>query len=113
MVINVYTSNPADQGLAGFALALGHNLCRPVRLLPLTQLPAPDPVRRQQLKTLRLELLDSIKTAEFGLEQYRSGAWQPDAGHENGLRFDLEALKNRLRGIDTVLGTEKGGEDNA
>ena len=62
---------------------------------------------------MRLELLDDIKTAEFSLEQYRSGAWQPDAGHESGLRFDLEALKNRLRGIETVLGTEKGAEDNA
>ena len=110
-LLTVYCSQPASGQMATFLLAFSQGQSVVVR--PIIDIPAPDPVRRQQLKTLRLELLDSIKTAEFGLEQYRSGAWQPDAGHENGLRFDLEALKNRLRGIDTVLGTEKGGEDNA
>jgi hypothetical protein len=109
--ITVYCSQPASGQMATFLLAAGQGHQLVVR--PMTELPVPDPQRRQQLKTLRLELLNDIKTAEFGLEQYRSGGWQPDAGHESGLRFDLEALKNRLRGIETVLGTEKGAADNA
>ena len=113
MVINVYTSNPADQGLAGFALALGHNLGRPVRLLPLSQLPAPDPLRRQALRVEHAELLESIALTEHFLGLYERGEHQPDAGKENGLRFDLEALHNRRRGVVAVLGLGKGGKDNA
>jgi hypothetical protein len=113
MVINVYTSNPADQGLAGFALALGHNLCRPVQLLPLTQLPAPDLLRRQALRVEREELLEQIAQTQHDLERFHFGEWAPDAGRENGLRFTLEALNNRLRAVDAILGLGKGGEDNA
>ena len=113
MVINVYTSNPADQGLVGFVLALGHNLQRPVRLLPLSQLPAPDPLRRQALRVEHAELLEAIALAEHFLRLYARGERQPDASHENGLRFDVEALRNRLRGVETVLGLHSPGADNA
>lgn len=112
-VINVYTSNPTDQGLVGFALALGHNLQRPVRLLPLAQLPAPDPLRRQALRVEHAELLEAIALAEHFLGQYQRGERQPDAGNENGLRFDLEALNNRRRGVEAVLGLHAPGPDNA
>ena len=113
MVINVYTSNPADQGLVGFALALGHNLQRPVRLLPLAQLPAPDPLRRQALRVEHAELLEAITLTEHFLGLYQRGECPPDAGNESGLRFDLEALRNRLRGVKTVLGLHAPGADNA
>ena len=109
----LYTSDSTDQGLHGFVEVLAMNLGRKARILPLTALPRPDTQRRQALRLERGELLESIQRAEFGLEQYCSGAWQPDAGHESGLRFDLEALKNRLRAVETVLGVEKGGADNA
>lgn len=112
-VITVYTSNPADQGLAGFVLALGHNLCRPVQLLPLSQLPAPDLLRRQRLRVERTELVEAIALAQHDLDRYTYGEAQPDASRESGLRFDLDALTNRLRGVDTVLSTERGGPDNA
>ncbi|MDB5270223.1 MAG: hypothetical protein JWP58_3263 [Hymenobacter sp.] len=111
--ITVYTSNPADQGLAGFALALSHNLCRPVLLRPLHALPAPDPLRRQALRVEHTELLEAIALAEHFLGQYERGERQPDAGNENGLRFDLEALHNRRRGVAAVLSLHTPGPDNA
>lgn len=105
----VYTSQPASGQMATFMQAVAQNM----DVRPVSQLPAPDPVRRQALRVERIELRDGIKLAEFSLEQYRSGAWQPDAGHESGLRFDLDALNRRLSGLNTVLGTEEGGADNA
>lgn len=113
MVINVYTSNPADQGLAGFALALGHNLQRPVRLLPLTRLPAPDALRLQRRRVERLELVSAIEAVETHLALYAAGELQPDAGKEAGLRFTLDSLKTRLKGVNAVLSSvERGGVDN-
>ena len=111
--LNLYSSSTNDTGLQGFLLAISQNIGCEVKLLPLTLLPRPDPQRRQALRVERAELLSSIQLAGFSLEQYATGAWQPDAGHENGLRFDLEALHNRLRAVQTVLGTEAGGADNA
>ena len=110
--INLYSS-AEDQNLRGFVEAMSHNLGREVKLLPVSLLPAPDPQRRQALRVEQAELEESIQQAEDCLEQYRSGARQPDAGHENGLRFDLESLHNRLRAVNTVLGIEKGGAGNA
>jgi hypothetical protein len=108
----VYTSNPADQGLAGFALALSHNLCRPVRLLPLTQLPAPDALRRQRLRVEQEELLESIAQVEHDLERFHFGEWAPDAGRESGLKSDRDALHARLRAVQAILGLGKGGQDH-
>ena len=112
MVINIYTSNPADRGLAGFAVALGHNLCRPVRLLPLSRLPRPDPLRRQALRVERAELVEAIAWAEHDLERRRYGDVPADAGRENGLQSDLNALQARLRAVNATLALGKGGEDN-
>ena len=113
MVINVYTSNPADVGLQGFALALGHNLCRPVQLLPLTALPAPDVLHLQRKRVEQRELLDAIEAAQTRLALFVSGDLQPDAGTEEGLRFTLESLHTRLKGVSAVLSSvEKGGVDN-
>ncbi|MBF9239488.1 hypothetical protein I2I05_18995 [Hymenobacter sp. BT683] len=107
--INVYTSNATDQGLVAFTLALGMNLGRQINLRPLSQLPKPDPLRRQALRVERVEVLEQLKQAEFCLEQYACGAWQPDASHQEGTRFIVDSLTSRLRGLDAVLSTEKGG----
>ncbi|MBO2007577.1 hypothetical protein [Hymenobacter negativus] len=111
--IFVYTSNPADQGLVGFVLALSHNLRRPVRLLPLAQLPQPDALRLQQKRVEQRDLLDALEAAETHLALYASGDLPPDAGAEAGLRFTLESLNTRLKGVQAVLSSvEIGGQDN-
>jgi hypothetical protein len=112
-MITVYTSNPADRGLAGFVLALGFNLQKPVQLRPLSALPAPDPLRRQRLRVEHAELVEAIAQAEHDLERLHYGDVPADAGRENGLRFDLEALRTRLRAVEAVLSLGKGGVDNA
>ena len=106
----VYTSVPASGQLATFlrAVAEAHH----VDVRPLSALPAPDEHRRQQLRVLRGELQESIDQAQRELNAFASGELQPDAGRESGLRYDLEALNRRLAGINTVLGTEKGGADH-
>ena len=112
-VINIYTTAGVDQGVHGFALALSMNLCRPVRVLPVSQLPAPDALRLQQKRVEQRELLDAIEAADTHLACYTSGQLQPDAGAESGLRYQLESLNTRLKGVNTVLSSvEKGGEDN-
>lgn len=109
--LTVYCSQPASGQMATFLLAIGQ--AHHVVVRPIAELPAPDPLRRQQLRAERAELLEAIALAGHFLGQYQRGERQPDAGNESGLRFDLEALKNRLRGVETVLGTEVGGADNA
>ncbi|MDO7851588.1 hypothetical protein [Hymenobacter convexus] len=111
-MITVYTSDPADRGLAGFVLALGFNLQRPVRLLPLTRLPAPDPLRLQALRVERTELIESIAQAEHDLERLAYGDVPADAGRENGLKADRDALHARLRAVEAMLRVGKGGLHN-
>jgi len=111
-MINVYTSDPTDRSLAGFALALGFNMQRPVRLLPLTCLPAPDPLRLQALRVERTELVESISWAEHDLERLAYGDVPADAGRENGLKSDRDALLARLRAVNAMLGVGKGGLHN-
>ncbi|WP_201980391.1 hypothetical protein [Hymenobacter rubidus] len=107
-VLKVYCSAP-NQGIDGFFLALG----RQVQLMPLELLPNPDPQRRQALELLRAELREEITNAQHDLDRLLYGDVPADAGRENGLKADLDALTSRLRGLDTVLGTQKGGADNA
>ncbi|HEX8659197.1 MAG TPA: hypothetical protein VF690_16780 [Hymenobacter sp.] len=96
--------------MATFLLAL--SAAHSVAIRPVSELPAPDHQRRQYLRAERLQLLDAISLTKAHLAKFRTGEWQPDAGRENGLTFELEALSSRLRGIETVLGTERGGADN-
>lgn len=107
----VYTSEPASPQMATFLRAAAQGLHLDIR--PTTALPAPDPLRRPALRVERTELLASIALAEHFLGLYQRGERQPDAGNESGLRFDLEALRNRLRAVDTVLGLHAPGADNA
>ncbi len=110
-VINFYSSEPDRLGLASFAQALSHNLGCAVRLRPLRELPAPDPARRHALRVERLDVVDRLNRTAWCLEQYRCHQWQPDAGEENGLQADHDALATRLRAIDRVLKV-KGGQGN-
>ncbi|WP_210516434.1 hypothetical protein [Hymenobacter terricola] len=109
--LTVYCSQPASPQMATFLLAVQN--AHGVVIRPVSELPAPDPLRRQQLRVERTGLLEAIAVAAHDLDRLVYGEVQPDAGRENGLRFELEALKRRLSGVNTVLGTEKGGTDNA
>ena len=107
----VYCSQPASGPMATLLLALAQAQGATIR--PLTELPAPDALRLPQKRVERLGLLGDIKAVEKHLALYASGELQPDAGAEQGLRFTLDALNTRLKGVNAVLSsTEKGGVDN-
>ncbi|HEX8505493.1 MAG TPA: hypothetical protein VF630_09005 [Hymenobacter sp.] len=106
----VYTSMPSSGQMTTFLRAVGE--AHHVDVRPISALPAPDEHRRQQLRVVRLELLDAVAETQRDLGCFERGEVQPDAGRENGLRYDLEAYNRRLAGINTVLGTEIGGPDN-
>ena len=106
----VYCSQPSHQMMT-LLVACGQANGAIIR--PLADLRKPDPLHLQQKRVERLELLDAIEAARTSLALYESGELQPDAGAEQGLRFQLESLNTRLKGVNAVLSSvEKGGEDN-
>lgn len=106
-LLRLYTSSPASVKLAD--LGLTGTLAQKVQLLPLTALPAPQAQRRHSLRQERQELRTDIQTIGWSLQQYRSGAWLPDAGRENGLQADLDASISRLRAVEATLRALEGG----
>lgn len=108
----VYCAQPASGQMANFLLAL--NLAQGATIRTLSALPKPDPLRLQQKRVEQAEFLSAIEAVETHLALYASGDLQPDAGKEQGLRFTLESLQTRLKGVQAVLSSvEKGGVDNA
>lgn len=105
--LRLYSSSPASVKLAD--LGLTGQLARQVRLLPLSALPAPRPQRQHALRQERDELRADILTIGWSLQQYRSGAWLPDAGRENGLEADLDASISRLRAVEATLRALEAG----
>jgi len=106
--LTVYCSQPASGQMATFLVAL--DLAQGASIRPLADLRQPDALRLQQKRVEQRELLDAIEAAETSLACYASGELQPDAGTEQGLRYQLEALNTRLKGVNAVLSSvEKGG----
>ena len=110
--INLYTSGVADGLLTSLADSLRAE-GRVVRLLPIEQLPAPDPQRRQALRVEREEISEDLARHRATLQAYRAGRRPADAGRENGLLYDIEALSTRLRAIYSILGEKEGGPADA
>lgn len=110
--IHLYTSNPADQALVGFAQALGHNLGREVQLRPLAQLPAPDPRRLPQLRLERAHVREDLAGAELGLGHLCFVDKAATAAQAETLFARTQALRSRLAVLDAALGAEKGGPRN-
>jgi hypothetical protein len=106
--LRLYTSSPASVKLAD--LGLTGTLAKKVQLLPLTSLPVPNPQRVLSLRQERRELKHDIDTIGWSLQQYRSGAWLPDACRENGLQADLDASISRLRAVEASLRALGGGQ---
>lgn len=99
--LRLYSSSPASLKLA--ELGLTGTLAQKVQVLPLSALPAPKAQRVHALRQERDELRQDIQTIGWSLHQYRSGAWLPDAGRENGLQADLDASISRLRAVEATL----------
>ena len=107
----VYCSQPASGPMATLLLALAQAQGATIR--PLTELPAPDALRLPQKRVEQLELREAIEAVATHLALYAAGELQPDAGKEAGLRFTLESLNTRLKGVNAVLSSvERGGVDN-
>ncbi len=109
----VYTSLPASGELATLLRCLESTTGpRLVVIQPLSALPPPDPDHCQRLRVEQAELEESIQAAELCLQGYRTRQWQPDAGRENGLVSDWNALSTRLRAVKAILRRQKGGPRN-
>ena len=107
----VYCSQPASGQMATFLMAVDQGQGATIRLL--TDLPKPDMLRLQQRRVEKAELLDAIEATQTHLALFASRELQPNAGMEEGLKFQLESLKTRLNGVNAVLSSaEIGGQDN-
>ncbi|MVN77825.1 hypothetical protein GO988_15950 [Hymenobacter sp. HMF4947] len=102
--LTIYTLAPPSYGARAFADYLATQLRSPVRLRPLSELPAPQGERRSSLRLERQELRQDLAVIGWHLEQYAQGRCLPDAGHQNGLLADRDALRSRLRAVERTLG---------
>jgi hypothetical protein len=105
--IRLYTSSPETLKLADLGLS-GHLATR-VQLLPLTALPAPQPQRLVALRQERDEIRRDLAIAKWQLTQFATGSCRPDAGRQEGLKADVDALESRLRAIVLTLKAVGGG----
>jgi hypothetical protein len=108
-MLTIYTSLPASPGLATLVLCLPSEYGQQVQVRPLSELPSPDPAHTQRLRAEQADLQQTLQRVEWSLEQYRSGQWQPDAGEQNGLAYQRDALQTRLMAIGRALGGGKAG----
>lgn len=108
--LRVYSSQPVGLKLACAFQNLAQ-LGQPVVELPLTQLPAPaSPPRRRCTQADDLERV-SQRLAQIGdqLNNHENGKCRLDAGLEQGLRFEREALRNRQRGLAAAVRGQSAG----
>lgn len=114
--VTVYSSEPASFKMAVAFFNL-QRLGIPVVVRPLHELEqavATGPRPRRRLSSLRAELeeimLQLIALGEQ-LEAHQNGARRLDAGEENGLYAQRDALQARQRGIQGHLQVVKGRPD--
>lgn len=109
--LTVYSSRPESTQLACAYLGI-EKLGIRVVLRPLTDL-ATGPQPRRRLASLRAELEQvTLELVEIGerLEAHQNGLRRLDAGEENGLYAQRDALQSRQRGIQGHLQAVKGGQ---
>jgi hypothetical protein len=115
--VTVYSSEPSATKIAAAFFNL-KKLGIPVVLRPLQELEqavAAGPQPRRRLVSLRAELEGiTLQLVEIGerLEAHQNGAYLLDAGEENGLYAQRDALQARKRGIQGHLQAVKGGQDS-
>lgn len=105
-----YASTQAGPDLLNYALTLrqqGH------QVKPLIDLPPPRPARLASLRVEQQELVQEEQTIRWTLDQYAQGLLLPDACHENGLLYQLDAVGSRLRAVTATLqALTVGGQTN-
>jgi hypothetical protein len=81
---------------------------------PLSELRGLTASRRLKYEEEQGELVDAITLAQHDLERMTYGDVPYDAGRKNGLEADLNALHDRLRAVNVILGLGKseGGQRN-
>lgn len=111
--VTVYSSEPSATKIAAAFFNLEKAgiplVLRPLRELEQTVATAPCPLRR--LSSLRVELEQvTLQLVDIGekLEAHQNGSQRLDAGEENGLYAQRDALQARQRGIQGHLQAVKG-----
>ncbi|MCA8830560.1 hypothetical protein [Hymenobacter pini] len=102
--IRLYSSSePAAQA---FAKTLAENLSGPVEVLPLSQLPPPDKMHLQRLRTERKDLARELQTCRDMIALYSQ---VPSMGPEtDDLQAEARKYEARIQEIDGVLNQEGG-----
>jgi len=109
--VTVYSSAPETTQLAcAFqnVRRAGHALV----VRPLSARPAPTLTRKQRLRLEDERNAVSQRLVEIGdqLNDHENGKCRLDAGLEQGLRFEREALRNRQRGLAAAVRAHQGAE---
>ena len=102
-----YTSLPASPRLVELAETLDRPH-RPVKLLPLSELPPVRPARLGPLRVEHSELLESLAFTNWSLALLANGTWQPDAKLEDSLLADQQALQGRIHEVAALLRVREG-----
>ncbi|MGI4873395.1 MAG: hypothetical protein ACRYFX_19730 [Janthinobacterium lividum] len=103
--VNVYSSAPASTQLA-CAFQNLERLGMQVILRPLQELPTAPQPRPRSLSVLEDELLGITQHLVLVAEQlneHEQGRHRLDAGLEQGLRFDRDALQTRQKAIQAAI----------
>ena len=114
--LTIYSSRPENTQLACAYLGI-ETLGIQVVLRPLSALQqavAAEPHPRRRLASLRAELEQvTLQLVEIGevLEAHQNGYRRLDAGEENGLYAQRDALQARQRGIQGHLQAQEGGQN--
>jgi hypothetical protein len=106
----VYSSLP-DNAQLGSAFIGVRRAGLSVEVLPLSMMPATSTGRKDllRLRDQRNEVTQLLANIGLKLDMIESGTLLPDAGEEQGLRADRDALHARQRGLVTAIQKLEGG----
>ncbi|SHL87085.1 hypothetical protein [Hymenobacter psychrotolerans] len=117
MAITLYTSDASVQQFRAFGDVLSRQLAQPVHLRPLSELPPPNPLRRQQ--QLRAELgtlqaqLDSVDyLLTVGQSEPRRYEQELTLLRQDRTRIEgvMAGVEQQLREAGRAAGPQEGGE---
>jgi hypothetical protein len=108
--VNVYSSLPESAQLA-CAFSGMRRAGLGIVVLPIAQMPAASTGRKDllRLRNERNEVTQLLANIGLKLDMIESGTLRPDAGEEQGLRAERDALHARQRGLVTAIQKLEGG----